>query len=165
MFKELHSFYPHSFTNSLHELRTQQKYKHKWKYKKYTKVACFGWFIWTHSFTNALYEPRTLKHKHASERDYILNEEWSIKHSTVHLYARNKSELLYTFYTHRPTIVWSVHFVSPGRIYHRSPREVSPTIQKSHSEGGRNLFPQPSSEAPFEVPSVLNQLWSSFFSL
>ena len=136
--------------------------------KKYTNVACFGWFIWTHSFTTALHELRTLKHKHASEREYTLNEEWRIKHSTVRLYVKNVDKewtIVYTFYTHWPTIVWSVHFVSPGRIYHRSPREVSPTIQKSHSEGGRNFFPQPSSEAPFEVPSVLNQLWSPFFSL
>ena len=74
-----------------------------------------------------------------------------------------ESELLHTFYTHWPTIVWSVHFVSPGRIYHRSPREVSPTIQKSHSEGGWYFF---HNWSPFWSPlGIVNQFWGPFFSL
>ena len=71
-----------------------------------------------------------------------------------------KSELLYRFYTHWPTIVWSVHFVSPGRIYHRSPREVSPTIQKSHSEGGWYFF---HNWSPFWSPLSIEPIVRPFF--
>ena len=76
-----------------------------------------------------------------------------------------KSELLYTFYTHWPTIVWSVHFVSPGRIYHRSPREVSPTIQKSHSEGGRYFFPNQALKPLLKPPQYWTNYKAPFFSL